>query len=560
MKNDKVRNRVNRKGGEVARPVLSAGKDGVSIDPPNYGIDFLDSELSSGAALSGSAAAIQLKEAIGLGRKVLTANGAQAEKTGFLPNNLKAGIEHLSGLALDDVKVHYNSTEPARLQAIAFAQGTNIYLAPRQEKCLPHEAWHVVQQAQGRVQPTMQLQDGVPVNDDPGLEHEADAMGRKALAEQELLQGKSSPAQFEFEPGFAVVQRAGTKPNTASKDGKYRIKLSSARESFTYKNRAALGLEKVLPKYYGVAKHFTKPGEKSFWTGERESLVTRVLLKNGEFVELETPIPAPGGGKELLVIDSVGYEEEKRRGKAKMLFMDVKIGTYTKSGEQFELEGASKAWQLFKKIEHNLKDWNRKSRPLGYDIDAQNMEDFEEACAFGDAGKIREAMQKILPKLEAIQERMSEAPITFVGSSLLIAFNLDRPSNSDVKLIDPDHPIVLDDRKQQVKRIPKDVMTSAHFKPTPSRELEGPLGFDPLGPESGFTVPGRTYEDYIEKWQTSFSTGMNNFIEWFSYTMQGLSARSSSSTPAPMWQWNDRDLPWTYPDLRPRIRFPAAQF
>jgi hypothetical protein len=47
---------------------------------------------------------------------------------------------------------------------------------------LPHEAWHVVQQAQGRVKPTMQMKDGVPVNDDKGLEHEADVMGAKALA------------------------------------------------------------------------------------------------------------------------------------------------------------------------------------------------------------------------------------------------------------------------------------------------------------------------------------------------------------------------------------------
>src|SRR5438876_185374 len=51
--------------------------------------------------------------------------------------------------------------------------------APGQARHLPHEAWHVVQQAQGRVRPTLQLKAGVAVNDDAGLEHEADVMGTK---------------------------------------------------------------------------------------------------------------------------------------------------------------------------------------------------------------------------------------------------------------------------------------------------------------------------------------------------------------------------------------------
>ncbi|MGV3590392.1 MAG: DUF4157 domain-containing protein [Gammaproteobacteria bacterium] len=97
-----------------------------------------------------------------------------------MPDSLKSGIESLSGMAMDDVKVHYNSSEPATLNAHAYAQGSNIHVAPGQEKHLPHEAWHVVQQRQGRVQPTTQMA-GVQVNDDHGLEHEADVMGAKAL-------------------------------------------------------------------------------------------------------------------------------------------------------------------------------------------------------------------------------------------------------------------------------------------------------------------------------------------------------------------------------------------
>ncbi|WP_337966033.1 DUF4157 domain-containing protein [uncultured Flavobacterium sp.] len=98
-----------------------------------------------------------------------------------LPDNLKSGIENLSGHSMDDVKVHYNSNKPEQLNAHAYAQGTDIHIASGQEKHLPHEAWHVVQQKQGRVKPTLQMKGRVNVNDDAGLEKEADVMGAKAL-------------------------------------------------------------------------------------------------------------------------------------------------------------------------------------------------------------------------------------------------------------------------------------------------------------------------------------------------------------------------------------------
>ncbi|MGK5011308.1 eCIS core domain-containing protein [Janthinobacterium sp. MDB2-8] len=96
-----------------------------------------------------------------------------------LPNRLKSGIESLSGMSMDHVTVHYNSDKPAQLQAHAYAQGSEIHVGAGQERHLPHEAWHVVQQAQGRVRPTLQMKAGA-VNDDPSLEKEADMMGEKA--------------------------------------------------------------------------------------------------------------------------------------------------------------------------------------------------------------------------------------------------------------------------------------------------------------------------------------------------------------------------------------------
>lgn len=96
-----------------------------------------------------------------------------------MPDNLEAGVENLSGFSMDDVKVHYNSSKPATVQALAYTQGTDIHVAPGQEQYLPHEAWHVAQQMAGRVEPTTEV-GGMPVNDNVGLEHEADMMGEKA--------------------------------------------------------------------------------------------------------------------------------------------------------------------------------------------------------------------------------------------------------------------------------------------------------------------------------------------------------------------------------------------
>jgi len=112
--------------------------------------------------------------------KTITPIQKKENKTG-LSDSLKSGIENLSGIDISDTRVHYNSSKPAQLQAHAYAQGNQIHIAPGQEKHLPHEAWHVVQQKQGRVQPTRQLKGKTPINDNIDLEREADIMGEKSL-------------------------------------------------------------------------------------------------------------------------------------------------------------------------------------------------------------------------------------------------------------------------------------------------------------------------------------------------------------------------------------------
>lgn len=97
-----------------------------------------------------------------------------------LPYCLRIGMERLSGLPLSTVRVFYNALEPASVQAHAYAQGENIYLAPNQEHHLPHELGHIVQQMKGMVKPTKTV-NGVAINDDPYLEDHATELGERAL-------------------------------------------------------------------------------------------------------------------------------------------------------------------------------------------------------------------------------------------------------------------------------------------------------------------------------------------------------------------------------------------
>jgi hypothetical protein len=89
------------------------------------------------------------------------------------------------------------------VQALAYTQGTDIHVAPGQEKCLPREAWHVAQQMAGRVSPTTNI-NGMPVNDNAALEHEADVMGEKAVQckSKTVYAKKSVPLDGKNEQGL----------------------------------------------------------------------------------------------------------------------------------------------------------------------------------------------------------------------------------------------------------------------------------------------------------------------------------------------------------------------
>lgn len=97
----------------------------------------------------------------------------QINHTG-IPTQMKQHFENISGISLQDVRVHYHSDRPARMGAYAYTQGNQVYIGPGQEQYLAHELGHVIQQKQGRVKPTGYL-NGQAVNDSKELEEEADS-------------------------------------------------------------------------------------------------------------------------------------------------------------------------------------------------------------------------------------------------------------------------------------------------------------------------------------------------------------------------------------------------
>ncbi len=126
---------------------------------------------------------------------------SEKDKTG-IPAQMKAKFERSSGFSFDDVRVHYNSEKPAQLHAHAYTQGSEVFVAPGQEKHLPHELGHVVQQKSSAVKPTGEI-GGMPLNDDETMESGADKLAEEAESSEEP---DKEPLQAKAKDG-GVVQR-----------------------------------------------------------------------------------------------------------------------------------------------------------------------------------------------------------------------------------------------------------------------------------------------------------------------------------------------------------------
>ncbi len=128
-----------------------------------------------------------------------------------LPKDVRAKMEASFGTSFENVRVREDGSAK-ELNALAYTRGNLITFAPGKMdfssqsglELLGHEITHTRQQQEGRVKATRQAK-GVGINDDSGLESEADRMGAKA-ARGEPVDGaaaKAAPAP----PADAPAQR-----------------------------------------------------------------------------------------------------------------------------------------------------------------------------------------------------------------------------------------------------------------------------------------------------------------------------------------------------------------
>jgi hypothetical protein len=219
-----------------------------------------------------------------------TSSTAAAPNRTGLPTSLKSGVESLAGVSLDDVRVHRNSSEPGGLGAHAFARGSDIHVAPGQEKSLPHEAWHVVQQKQGRVRADT-LIDGSPVNTDPALEREADHMGGKAATQ--LRREEPGPR-----PGG--VGSGGGRSGVGRRDAPVSQRTAVLQMDWYEKvGEEIVKRTGTKPGGYRLVRDAKGPGGESVFE-TKDQRATHVE-KPKTYAELLGPVPEEDSGEEFMV-------------------------------------------------------------------------------------------------------------------------------------------------------------------------------------------------------------------------------------------------------------------
>jgi hypothetical protein len=194
------------------------------------GPDHARQQKHQHAMQSGSYSAAQRKRLEScFGPAVLAPAQRKENKTG-MSDEVKTRMETALNADFSDIRIHSDSSKAPAVGALAYTQGRDVHIAPSQfnpdtatgASLLGHELTHVLQQREGRVRPTTEV-GGMPVNDDPALEKEADTFGSKVNCsevpaqpqieeDEELMQGKLAVQrqvedEEELMQGKLAVQR-----------------------------------------------------------------------------------------------------------------------------------------------------------------------------------------------------------------------------------------------------------------------------------------------------------------------------------------------------------------
>ncbi|MEN8128658.1 MAG: inositol polyphosphate kinase family protein [Pseudomonadota bacterium] len=377
---------------------------------------------------------------------------AKPNNTG-LPDNLKAGIENLSGFSMEDVKVHYNSPKPFQLQAHAYAQGTDIHVAPGQEQHLPHESWHVVQQKQGRVKSTKQLKGNVYVNDDSGLEKEADIMGAKAYQSPKSLSSEN-------------VNRSKSTANVVNPGNTVQMAGHSGVMIFSNNGRLLKRVE------INEAKQFTRIMEKQ--NDDNVAISTPALSTFPMIYRVEEKVFGTVGGLLKGNYNEQGDDEKKwvkkhengdsyvemeSLGGVGIDVLDFKIGTVTAHSPELQGNYGKTEENANEKVRRMASvDTNSETAEFGL-RDSDNLKNNLRKGFARWRGNFRSTLDavdqrlkvsgpypddaQVFQDLESIHAYLAASNVVYIASSLVMKWTTDRArSNEDkIVLIDLAHPV-----------------------------------------------------------------------------------------------------------------------
>ncbi|HEV2445447.1 MAG TPA: hypothetical protein VGS58_05975, partial [Candidatus Sulfopaludibacter sp.] len=286
----------------------------------------------------------------------------------------------------------------------------------------------------------------------------------------------------DLHPTVAPTQpNAGTKPLAFTVDGRYVVKIGSEREEFTYQVfGSSLGQGNVLVE--SVPHKVVKQGEQ----------IVAVVIADEE-IALQNPIPVPKNGQRVVVTKKLGGPPSGDQ----TFTMDIKIGFYTKSEEQYALEGHNWFEYTAKQVEHDLKDaeWLPRMGPVGhgsfargFDVDPKGAANFR---GYRGHSNFNKCLKHILNDIDVIINSLGDSPpVVFVGASLFCFFNLTDPAQSQARILDPDHPIVLDENLAE--DTPSTLMSRETFERHQEQKWFGK----------------KQWQDYSTKWRNSFLDGL----------------------------------------------------
>ncbi len=176
--------------GRTAGPETAPGRRTLTMSLPAH-------PGASRAAAEGTAAAAPDPASAAHQRALLDAaiRPDLHDAPGALPGEVRGRMEQAFGADFGGVRVHQDGAAEG-IGARAFARGTDLHFAPGAyqpgtaagDELIGHELAHLVQQAEGRVAPTIQAK-GVTLATSQALEHEADALGARAAAGEVVRSG-----------------------------------------------------------------------------------------------------------------------------------------------------------------------------------------------------------------------------------------------------------------------------------------------------------------------------------------------------------------------------------